>query len=815
MKVEIWKKILPWIIAVIVFYVITLAYFNPLLQGKSLRQSDIIHFKGVSKEIADYRAQYGKEPLWTNSLFGGMPAFQISTVYPSNLTTYFDKILLAGLPHPANLVFLYALGFFILLMVLGVNPWLAIAGAIGFSFSSYFFIILEAGHNSKAHAIGLMAPVIAGILLTYRGKYLMGGVLTALFLSLELAANHLQITYYLLITVLILSLAEFAMFVREKKLPDFFKAAAVLVIAALFAIGPNISNLWTTYEYSKYTIRGKSDLTSNKENQTTGLDKDYATAWSYGVDETFTLLIPDFKGGSSNGSLSRRSEMYKVLSTNQAPNPDQIIKNIPLYWGPQPFTSGPVYVGAIFVFLFVLGLFLVKGPYKWGLLAATVVSVVLSWGDHFPMVTNFFLDYVPGYNKFRAVSMILVIAELTIPLLGILGLQKLFSGEIDRKKAFRALKITLIITGGITLLFSLLPGAFFNFVSPGDAQLKSSGYPDWFINALVADRETLLRNDAIRSLLFILLGAALVWSVIFEKLKKQYATIALILLVIIDMWAVNSRYLNNDSYVRKSEMQNPYEATPADEFILKDKDPDFRVLNLTVNTFNDASTSYFHKSIGGYHGAKLRRYQELIENQISKNNMAVLDMMNTKYFIMKGENNQPSVQPNMNALGNAWFVEQYKLVANADSEIVALTGFDPAKTAIVDKRFEQEIKGFAPGRDSLAGIKLTQYKPDYLIYESMNSKAGLAVFSEIYYDKGWNAFIDGKPAPYFRANYVLRAMIIPAGKHKIEFRFEPRSYYVGEKIALSSSILLIILVVGMILYELSAWFRKKTPVVKK
>jgi hypothetical protein len=531
MKPVPWKKFLPWIIAILAFMVISLTYFTPVLEGKRLKQDDIIRHKGMSKEIVDFRNKYGTEPLWTNSMFGGMPAYQISTKFPNNLISYCDQILQLGLPHPANLVFLYALGFFILLMVLGVNPWLAIAGAIGFAFSSYFFIILEAGHNSKAHAIGYMAPVIAGILLTYRGKYLAGGIITALFLALEISANHLQITYYLLILILILSLGELIFAIKEKSTLPFFKSIGVLIIASILALGPNISNLWTTYEYSKYTIRGKSDLTINKENKTSGLDKDYATAWSYGVDESLTLLIPNFKGGSSNSSLGKGSDTYKILVSNNVPNPEQVVKNLPLYWGPQPFTSGPVYVGAIFIFLFVLGLIVVKGRMKWALLAATLVSLLLSWGRHMPGITDFFLNHVPLYNKFRAVSMILVIAELTIPLLGILAVQQLISGKLDRKKTFNALKIAFIITGGITVFFALFPGGFYNFSGPEDAQLKTSGYPDWFINSMIADRQNILRSDAFRSFIFITLSALVLWALIFEKVKKDYVIASLILLI--------------------------------------------------------------------------------------------------------------------------------------------------------------------------------------------------------------------------------------------------------------------------------------------
>ncbi len=809
MKHPSFKALIPWVAAIVIFMVISLVYFSPVLEGKRLSQDDIIRHKGVSKEIADFREKSGKEPLWTNAMFGGMPSFQTSTLYPGNLTRFADKILTLSLPHPANLVFLYALGFFILLMVLRINPWLAVAGSLGFAFSSYFFIILEAGHNSKAHAIGYMAPVIAAVILTYRGKYLAGGILTCLFLALQISANHLQITYYLMMIILLLATGILVQSIRDKTIPSFLKASGILVIAAIISIGPNVSNLWTTYEYSQYSIRGKSELTSNQENKTSGLDKDYATAWSYGISESLTLLIPNFKGGSSNSELSKNSEMYRVLQDNNVPNADQIIKGLPTYWGPQPFTSGPVYIGAVLVFLFILGLILVKGTMKWVLLAATLLSLFLSWGHHFAALTDFFLHNIPMYNKFRAVSMTLVIAELTIPLLGILVLDGLIRGETDTRKAWQALKIAFIVSGGLSLFFALFPGWFFDFTSAEDAQLKTSGYPDWFINTLVIDRQHMLRNDAFRSFAFILLAGILLWGLIRSKLRPTYVILGIGLLVLVDLWAVNRRYINNDNFVRKSQMQYPYSPSQADEFILKDKDPNFRVLNVTVNTFNDASTSYYHKSIGGYHGAKLRRYQELIENQISKNNQAVLNMLNTKYFILKGGDGQPVAQPNMQALGNAWFVKATQLVANADSEMVALGNFDPARTAIIDKRFENHLKAFSGDFDSTAVINLKSYQPNHLVYESDASVTGLAVFSEIYYEKGWEATIDGKPAPHFRCNYVLRAMVIPAGKHTIEFRFHPKSYFTGEKISLASSLLLVLLVAGLLAGSLYRQFFRK------
>ncbi len=801
MKQISFKKALPYLAAIAIFVVIALTYFSPLLEGKMLKQSDITQFKGMSKEISDFRDKTGEEALWTNSMFGGMPAYQISVQYKGNVLRYLDQLMQLYLPQPAGMVFLYMIGFFILLLVLKVDKWIAVAGAIAFAFSSYLFIIFEAGHNSKAHAIGYMAPVLAGIILTYRGRYLAGGIMAAIALSLELLTNHFQITYYLMLIAAVFVITELVSSIREKQLPGFAKATGVLLIAAIFAIATNITNIWATYEYSKDTIRGKTELTSEKSNRTSGLDKDYATGWSYGKWETFTMLIPNFNGGSSQGALSETSNSYKALKAqniddNQA---KKAIKSLPLYWGSQPGVAGPVYIGAIIMFLFIFALFVVDNKYKWWLLSATILSILLAWGKNFMPFTNFFLNYVPGYNKFRAVSMTLVMAELCIPLLAILGLQKAFSGEIDKKKLLKYLYYSIGIAGGISLFFAIAGSAIFDFISPADEQYKAY-FPDWLMAAIREDRAALLSSDAFRSLAFILLAGAAIWAMINQKIKKPVFFSALILLILIDMWSVNRRYLNSDSFVRKSVAAVPFQPSTADLVIMKDKDPDFRVFNQTVgNPFADASTSYFHKSLGGYHGAKLRRYQELIDYQLSKGNMNVFNMLNTKYFIVPEEKTgQPQVQINMQALGNAWFVNNAHMVNNADEEINALTDLVPTETAVYDKRFENQVSGHLISKDESATIVLTDYKPNHLTYKSQTSREQLAVFSEIYYDKGWNAYIDGKPAPYFRADYVLRAMIVPTGTHTIEFKFEPNVYKTGEKISFASSLLLVLLALGTI-----------------
>ena len=804
------RSFVPYLAAILIFVVLSLAFLSPLMEGKVLKQDDTIRFKGMSKEISDFREQTGEEPLWTNAMFSGMPAYQISTKYNANLTRYVDKIFRLGLPHPADMVFLYMIGFFILLVVLGVNPWLAIAGAIAYGFSSYFLIILEAGHNSKAHAIGYMAPALAGMILTYRGKYLAGGILTLLFLSLEIRAGHPQITYYLMLLVLVLGITEFAGALRTKSMPHFFKATGILTVVAVIAVMTHITNLWATYEYGNYSIRGKSELTTQQENRTTGLDKDYATQWSYGVAETGTLIIPNFHGGASAGKLSTSSNTYKALISNNVPRgqAEELIKNMPTYWGSQPFTSGPVYIGAIVMFLFVFGLIVVKGNFKWWLLAGAILSIMLSWGKNFMPLTDFFLEYFPGYNKFRAVSMTLVIAEIAIPILAFVALNEVFKKKMDPVKLMSALKLSLYISGGFVLIFALFPGLFFGFESAGDAQLKQA-YPEWLVSAIQDDRRRILRLDALRSLIFIVLTAGVIWAFVKGKLKTTYAILLLGLFILVDMWTVGKRYLTSDDFVSRSKVERPYPMTKANELILKDTDPNFRVMNFTVDPFADASTSYYHKSIGGYHGAKLRRYQELYDHYIKQNfNLDVLNMLNAKYFIQPDQENRPSVLPNANTFGNAWFVQDFKLVNNADEELEALGEVDLATTAVVDKRFKPLLEGFVPTADSTAQIKQIEYQPNHLKYQSNTSRDQMVVFSEIYYDKGWNAYFDGNKLPHFRVNYVLRGMILPAGKHLIEFKFEPTVYRVGEKISFASSLLVILLVIGYGVFEIRKYLSK-------
>ncbi|MGD0709791.1 MAG: YfhO family protein [Bacteroidales bacterium] len=825
------KKILPHLVAIAIFIAITMVYFSPLMEGKHLNQSDNQQYQGASKEIADYRAETGKEALWTNSMFGGMPAYQISVMYSSNMVKYFDHILHLGMPGQSGMVFLYFLGFYILLLAFKVDQKLSTIGAIGFGFSSFFFIILAVGHNTQAIAIGYMAPVVAGVILSFRGKYIGGGILTALALALEIYANHVQITYYLMLILFILIIVEFINKFKEKKLKEFFKVIVIIAGAGILAVGVNFTNLWSTYEYGKASTRSKSELSSNAADKTTGLDRSYVTDYSYGKMETFTLLIPNFFGGSSEGELGKSSDTYKILQQNNVPNPEKITKHLPLYWGPQDFVYGPVYAGAILCFLFVLGLFIVKGKYKWWLLVATVLGIMLAWGKNLMWFTNIFLDYIPGYDKFRAVSMTMVIAEFCIPLLGLLALKNMFSSEITKETKVKALKYSSIITLGVIVLFGFLGSMFFDFISSNDKELASAGYPDWLVSAIQSDRHGLLLADSFRSLILIALVAVGLWLYTINKFKnKNILIIGIGLLILVDMWTVDKRMLNADNFVSKTKFTAEFIKTKCDEAILSDNSLDYRVLNLE-NPFNDARTSYYHKSIGGYHGAKMKRYQELIENciagelrliqtafsskspdsalMITLKHLPVLDMMNTKYLIY---NPQAPPLPNRYALGNAWFVNHYKIVPNADAEIEAMKDFNPSQTAIIDKRYESMVSNYKNRKDTSSSITLSSYTPNDLVYNVKTSKEQLAVFSEIYYDKGWNAYIDGAstPAPYFRTNYVLRGMVVPAGTHKIEWKFEPKVYYTGEKVSYTFNILLILVVVGGLVIELLGGNKKKT-----
>lgn len=827
---NIWRKIFPFATAVLVFVLITIAYFNPILEGKRLDQHDITMWKGMSKEILDFREENNSEPLWTNSMFGGMPAWQISVIYTGNLMRYVKKIVTFGMPYPLSAVFMYFLGFYILLLVMKVDPWLSMAGALAFGFSSYFFIILGAGHSSKAIAIGFMAPVLAGIILAFQGKYAKGGLLTAIALALELEANHLQITYYLLLLVIILGIFQLIDAIRFKTFPNFFKASGVLIIAALLAVMTHGTNLYATWEYGKESMRGTPVLTKDVADQTKGLDRSYITHWSYGIGETWSLLIPNAKGGGSamigatNPALDKADRNFKQALAQQN-----------AYWGDQPGTSGPVYSGAIVMFLFVLGLFFVKGKYKWILLGGTILSILLGWGKNFMPFTDFFLDYIPGYNKFRAVSMTLVLADLTLPLLGFLGLYQIFKNPALVKEKQKWFFTAFGITGGLSLLFYLMPGVFFNFFSEFEIEqftrMRQSNPADAnqiniFMSELEAVRMSIFQKDAIRSFFYITLAAGLIYAFGIQKLKQNWLTAALTLLILADMVTISTRYLNSNNFVAKRKAEVPFQASTANHEIMKDTDPNFRVLDMTTSTFNDAGAAYFHHSIGGYHGAKLQRYQDLIEHHIQSemtaisdvmrdnptlgalqgvmNESKVLNMLNTRYIIFNPQS--PPIR-NISAFGNAWAVEKIEWVNTPNEEIDALAYHDLRNTAIVHKEFESLLDGFKPVSGVGSKVNLTSYKPNHLTYKTELSAESLVVFSEIWYTAGWKAYIDGTEQPLIRANYALRALRVPAGTSQIDLKFEPKVWAIGQKVSLVSSVLLLLLIAAWAFSELKS--RKK------
>lgn len=780
------------ILAIAVFLVLCFVYFAPVLEGKVIRQDDVESLKGGFTEIRDYKAATGRYALWSNAMFSGMPTYQMWLGYPSNVAGHILDLYYRALPNPVHTVFLYLIGFFLLLRTLRMNVWLSILGAIAFAFSSYNFIIIAAGHTNKAIVIGLFAPTIAGVLMAYRGKFIQGAALTALALALQIRANHYQMSYYLAIAIGIYALITFYYSVREKTIGNFLKASLALVAAAVIAIGVNLTPILLTEEYAHETIRGKSELTLDSSANNNGLSKTYAFEYSYGITESISLLVPNVQGGASVGELSKDSETFKYLQRNGVQGASQIIKQLPLYWGDQSSTAGPVYFGAIIIFLFVLGLFIVKGKEKWWIAISVTLILMLSWGKNFEALSYLFFDYFPMYNKFRAVSSILTVASLLVPLLACLALRDILEGKISKDDFFKGLRNSFAIVGGLTLILAIMPGIVGSFINESrDRSVFGQSY-EQLINVIASDREGLLRVDAFRSFIFVLISAALLFFYNRDKIKGNILIIALAALVLLDMWGIDKRYLNDARFAKakKVEVENP---SPADQQIMLDTDLYYRVYNVTGNPFTDAGTSRFHKSIGGYHAAKMKKYQELIENQISKGNMSVLSMLNTKYFIVADQNSgQTFPQVNPGACGNAWFINEIKYVANADSEMLALTNFNPLKTVFIDQRYQEKVQAIT-GSDSTAKIQLTYYSPDTLKYTSNNSMDGFAVFSDIYYEKGWKAFVDGKEMPHVRVNYVLRGMNIPAGKHEIEFRFEPAKYYLGEKVSLASSILLVLL----------------------
>ncbi|RYE31591.1 MAG: hypothetical protein EOP42_10390, partial [Sphingobacteriaceae bacterium] len=777
------------------------------------------------KEIMDVRAKTGKAPLWTNQVFGGMPAYQIWAFYPDNITTYVISALKTVFPNPIDTVLLSLFGAYLLFCVLRINPWLAAAGAVAFTFSSYNFILLHAGHSNQAYAITFFAPILAGIILTLRGRYWLGAVLTAFFLAMEIRSNHIQMAYYLMFSVLILVGIELYHAFKNKTTVPFFKSIAFLSAATLIALMINASILWTTYEYGQESIRGKSNLSQKTTGNTgSGLDKEYAYGWSQGIGECITFLIPNVYGGGSGGTLKADSKVAQALTGRGFPE-DQaatFASQLPTYWGGKPFTEGPWYFGAGICFLFVFGLMVVKNHIKWWLLATVILSMLLSFGKNFTLVSDLFFNYFPLYNKFRAVESILVLAEFAVPILAFLAIKEALLAK-DKTFVLKKLFLALYITGGLALLIAVLPTLFFSFKSTtGDenliAQLAQafqgdSTFATSLVNtSLVQDRASLAQADAIRSLVFVLITFGILWAFIKQKINLQIVSLLILAVTLFDLWQIDKRYLKDDSFQPKEDAMQVRAAREVDQFIQRDPDPNFRVLDLTIDPFSNASTSYFHKTLGGYHAAKLKRFQELIENQFTKSlNQDALDMLNTKYVITADPKTQAvGMKANPTACGHAWFVQQVRFADNADQEMQAISSFDPKNEAIVDKKYQSAIDTKQNAIDQKATITLTSYAPEHLVYETGSTTNQVAVFSEIYYDKGWKMLIDGVEKPYFRADYLLRAAQIPVGNHKVEFIFYPNSYYTGEAISLTGSILLVLAILAYIFIEI----RKKKEVVK-
>lgn len=797
-----------------VFIAICFLYFTPAWQGKVLYQHDVLQAQAGQKEILDIKARDGDMPLWTNSMFSGMPSYQVLIELPSNITTYLLRGFKAVFPHPIDVVLLYLLGAYLLFTVLKVRPWLAAVGAIAFAFSSYNFIYIEAGHANKTYAIAFMAPILAGILLAFRGKYLWGAVLLALAMALEIRVNHIQVTYYLFLAALILAGIELYHAIKERRLLSFGKAIAYQIAAILVAVAVNASLLWPTYEYSKETLRGASNLkTENTQRADNGVSREYAYHWSQGVGESLTFLIPNAYGGGMSTRLDEQSHVAKLVmgkgaDANQAAG---FAANLPTYWGEKPGTSGPWYFGAGVMFLFVLGLIIVKGRLKWWLAGATALVLLLSFGRHFPLVSDLFFDYFPLYNKFRAVESVLIVATLLVPVLAVLAINELVTNGGKIKNLDKKALYVLYGVGGLTLLIAALPDLFLSFKSSNHQamieqygqQLKDNTFANEVMAALVKDRASLARADAFRSLLFIVATFVLVWLLVKNKLKAQAVVILLGIVTLIDLWGVDRRYLNEDRFADKLQLARQFnQEREVDKLILMDKDPNYRVLDLTTNPFADARASYYHKSIGGYHAAKLMRYQEMIERQFAGAiNEDVLDMLNTRYLITTDNQNSQRIQRRSTAAGNAWFVEKVTLVKSDEEEMEAINAFDPVKEAFVHEEFKPLLDEGRLGRPVNSSIELTAYRPDRLVYEYSAPNDALAVFSEIWYDKGWKAYVDGEEYPILRANYLLRALQLPGGNHKVEFKFEPRAYHVGETISLIASIILLFGIGGLVWLE--------------
>lgn len=796
-------KAAPYIVVAIISVVLACIYCKPALSGKVLQSGDDIN--AVSNI---QNGHYGEASWWNGSVFSGMPNYQIGGgIYKSEqlLGPVRGFFLKGAYSSPVWILIFYFLAFFALLRVFGVNPWLSIAGAIAIALSSYFIVIIAAGHGGKTVAITYITLVAAGFYLIYRKKYALGAVFAALFTAIGFSI-HPQMAYYLFMMMGLFFIAEIFIHAREKRWKDFFIATAIFVASVGIGLGTGTSNIFANSEYAEQTMRGgHSDLVKEGEGagtvQSKGLDIDYATQWSYGIDETMTFLIPGFKGGSSNHPLGRDSHTWKSITKLGMPasTAREFCSATPLYWGEQPFTAGNVYMGAIVCFLFILGCLIVSGPYKWALLAATVLSTMLAWGYNCMWLTELFFKYFPLYNKFRAVSSILIVAEIAMPLLGFLALKALMEGSVAREKARKSLFIAGGVTGGLCLIFALLGGTIFSFVGPGDAAIANQ-LPEAVYDAILADRADLLRGDAWRSLLFIAGAFLVVWLYSEKKLKAGWMIGILAVLILADMWPVDKRYFNDSYFKMPKSTAAAYEKQPWEELLLQESDPHFRIMNLTTNTFNESRSNYWLKSIGGYHAAKLRRYQDLIDQHLSKYHWPVIGMLNAKYLIVPGDDGQPTPQLNPYALGNAWYVGELQVVDGANAESDALNTIDLSNTAVLDRPFESYVDNLHPGVAPDASVELTYFRPSRVEYDTHSSAPGTVVFSEIYYPYGWKASIDGEPADHFRVNYMLRALNVPAGDHHVSFVFDPDSVRKGDAIATVCIVLLYLMIFGAVVF---------------
>ena len=795
------KQFLPHLLVLAGFILLSLFYFNPVLQGKEIYQSDIIQYIGMAKEQNDFRAETGEEPYWTDAAFGGMPTYQLGAYYPHNYVKDLDTAL-RFLPRPADYLFLYFIGFYILLLCMKLDYKLAFLGSIAFGFSTYLIIILGVGHNAKAHAIAYMPMVLAGIIAIFRNRNIWSFLLLTIAMALEIQANHFQMTYYLLLLVIVLGIAYLVDAYQKKQIPKYFKSLGIMVVAVILAIAANATNLMATSEYTKFSTRGESNLSIEPDGSpktNSGLSFDYITEYSYGILESFNLMVPRFMGGGSSENIGKDSYLYNALREIGA-SPVQaegFTESAPTYWGDQPFVGAPAYIGATVIFLFVFALFLIRGRLKWWIVGGSILALILSWGKNFELVTRFFIDFVPLYDKFRAVSSIQVILELCLPLMATIGLYKLFLKEIKKEEKLHALKWSGIITGGLLLIFLLFKSILFDFAGANDAMYSQQFGMD-FMNALKEDRKAIFTSDVIRSLVFVLISAGLIWGYISEKLNRNLVIGGFVIIMLVDLIGVNKRYVNEEDFVQARQMQQPFQKLEADAAILEDP-AHFKVFDVSGSPFNTGRTSYYHNALGGYHAAKPGRIQELYDFYISKNNMKILSMLNVKYFIVPTEEGTQA-QQNPNAYGNAWFVEDLKWVEDQDEEMLSLEEADLKTTAVINSKFRDKVKDDFT-YDPEAKVDLASYQPNELKYKVSSKTDQFVVFSENYYQPGWQAYIDGDAVPHVQVNYVLRGMNIPAGDHEVVFKFEPQVVKTGSTIALISSILIGLVLIGGIGFE--------------